>query len=255
MLEKWEFNVERCIAARDKLKSKIYGSKLTEIWKHDFSPSKKIGNCTNICRKHHPTDYKDFFEKYIAYGKENLGKMTIIDRGLSFDELIELAMKFRDLALKKGIDLPLEDYLNCAICHIIIETFDGQKAEREFRDFLEKRGYGIKLLDGVEDSTYGVDIIAVKDGKESGIQVKPISFFTKFPKEDLADDQKNLFDKFVKAKREKGLTTYFVVYKMENGVRKWMVNDKGQWASEKEYFFDEDKQIKDFYKDFKILMK
>ena len=66
---------------------------ISNIWKHNFSPSNKIGNVTNLFVKLDPKNEKDFCDKYFRYAEEHK-VLPISQRGLTYDEFVELVKKY-----------------------------------------------------------------------------------------------------------------------------------------------------------------
>ena len=222
------FNEKECNEAK-----KILGkySPVSDIWRGTFAPSNKIGNCTNLYRLHKPKNCKDFFEKYISYAAANKDK-DVKERGLSFEELMVLAERYKTLAEQNmQISYDLSVYLNDALCHIIVETFNGQNREKVFSDFLEgyNSNYKCSKFDGSIDAKYGVDIKVVWNNgieeKTSAIQIKPLSFF-KSNRSDVNMDRIGLCRKYEEFYREYDIKTYYAIYTTdkETGITKWVKN-------------------------------
>ena len=219
----FKFIEKLCIEAKEKLHK---NSEIGIIWKDNFSYSNKIGNCTNLYRLLRPTSYKDFYFKYIKYASENIEK-KIYDRGLTYGELITLAEEYKSMCESKtNLKYDLEIYFYDALCHIIIETKDGQKNEEDFIRYLESIGYECSNIDGRNDAKFGVDIKLVKDGNDFGfIQVKPISFF-KTNRADTQNDRIKLCEKYEMTKKEYGLDTFYAIYSKKNDRVYWYKNGK-----------------------------
>ncbi len=203
------FDYKKCLEAK-KLLGK--NSTISTIWRNCFAPSNKIGNCTNLYRKLQPKDAEDFCGKYVKYAEQNKN-LPISQRGLTIDELIDLSEKYKELSESKTkLSYDSSIYLNDALCHIIIETWDGQQNERDFISYLEKLGYKCSKFDGSVDAKYGVDIKVERgDGRISAIQIKPISFF-KSNRNDVQNDRINLCLKYETALRDIGIKTYYAIY-------------------------------------------
>lgn len=220
------FNIDEC------LKSKAILGKngvISTIWHDYFAPSNRIGNCTNLYRKLRPNDCNDFYEKYIKYGKEN-ADLSISKRGLSYDELVSLAERYKKTVEEKlKVSYDLSVYFYDALCHIIVETWDGQQNERDFIKFLTNLGYNCSKFDGKIDAEYGVDIKVTRDdGRVSAIQIKPISFF-KSNRSDVQSDRISLCSKYEDAYKNFGFKTYYAIYVKDKatGEIKWVKNGNG----------------------------
>lgn len=220
------FNRKECIKAKNKLgKNSVVGT----IWKDYFAPSNKIGNCTNLYRKLQPSSCEDFYNKYINYALNN-SNLPITKRGLSYNELITLAERYKQLTEEKtNLKYDLETYFYDALCHVIIETWDGQQNERDFILFLKKLGYTCSKFDGKIDTEYGVDIkVTRNDGRVSAIQIKPITFF-KSNRSDVQSDRINLCNKYEKTLKDLGIKTYYAIYSKDKatGNVTWLKNGSG----------------------------
>ena len=220
------FNREECVKAKNILGR---NSSISMIWRNRFAPSNKIGNCTNLYRKLKPLNCEDFYLKYIDYAEKH-SDLPISKRGLSYDELISLCEKYKaDVEEKTNVNYDLSVYFHDALCHIILETWEGQQNERDFAAFLEKLGYSCSTFDGSVDSEYGVDIkVTRSDGRISGIQIKPISFFVS-NRNDVQSDRINLCYKYESALHNFGFKTYYAIYVKDKatGEVKWLKNGDG----------------------------
>lgn len=220
------FDNEEC------LKSKAILGKngiVSTIWHNYFAPSNRIGNCTNLYRKLNPTDCNDFYEKYIKYGEEHM-ELPISKRGLSYDELVSVAERYKKAVEEKtNLSYDLSVYFYDALCHIIVETWDGQQNERDFIKFLTNLGYKCSKFDGKIDAKYGVDIkVTRNDGRVSAIQIKPISFF-KSNRSDVQTDRINLCIKYEEALKNLQFKTYYAIYVKDKatGDITWVKNGNG----------------------------
>ena len=217
------FNIEKCLKAKEELhKYDIVG----KIWRENFSPSNSIGNCTYLYRLLNPENYIDFYKKYIEYADKN-SLLNIWKRGLTEEEIIKLAINYKELVEKNSnINKPFETYLYDAICHIIVETYDGQFQEKEFIEYLKEKGFNCTKFDSNIDTKYGVDIKVTTDvNKVFAIQIKPISFFLS-NRQDVINDRINLCIKYEKALKELNIKTYYAIYdknKKTNEI-KWFKN-------------------------------
>lgn len=220
------FNNDECLKSKALLgKSDV----VSKIWHDFFAPSNRIGNCTNLYRKLRPTDCNDFYEKYIKYGEEHQD-LPISKRGLSYNELLALTEKYKKMVEEKvNLNYNLSVYFYDALCHIILETWDGQSNERDFINFLTKLGYNCSKFDGQIDAEYGVDIkVTRNDGRVSAIQIKPISFF-KSNRSDVQTDRINLCKKYEEAYKKLGFKTYYAIYvkNRDTGEITWVKNGNG----------------------------
>lgn len=222
----FDFDYVKCIEAKA-----ILGKNgvISKIWHDTFAPSNRIGNCTNLYRKHKPVSHRDFYEKYISYATSH-PEERINDRGLSYEELLSLAERYKKTSEERtGVSYDLSTYFYDAVCHIIVETWNGQRLEREFMQFLRMLGYECGKFDGRIDAEYGVDIkVTRSDGRISAIQIKPISFF-KSNRWDVQRDRISLCKKYEAAKENLGIKTYYAVYAKdkETGDVKWIKNGDG----------------------------
>ncbi len=244
----YEFNVDKCIEAKNKFHTI---RKITSIWRNSFAPSNRIGNCTNLYRKLMPKNYEDFYKKYIAYGKEHRYSLSIRERGLSYEELIELSEEYKRMASECGEDYDLSYFFYDALSHIIIETFDGQYYEEEMKKYLtEKCGYICTKLNGKDDGKYGIDIII---NGEKGIQIKPLSFFIS-DRDDVVLDRINACIKYENTLSEKKMETYYAIYNRDkkSGEVTWAKNGKGYAFVIKDLFSYDPNDIEHTFKDIKF---
>lgn len=226
------FSVEKCVESKE-----ILGKNNTAsyVWRTFFSPSNSVGNCTNLYRRHNPSTCDEFFRKYVDYAKEN-HELPIKERGLTEEELVRLAESYKEKSESAGgvSGLSVDTYLYNALCHIIVETWEGQKNERDFRGFLENTlpyGYKCSTVGGSADGKYGIDIIVKReDGKMSAIQIKPISFF-KSRRYDVKCDRVNLCKKYISTISDLSMKTYYAIYSKDKktGEVKWLKNRDGRF--------------------------
>lgn len=220
------FNSDKCLKSKAILGK---NSIISTIWHNYFAPSNKIGNCTNLYRLLEPTDCNDFYEKYVKYGEEH-SYLPISKRGLSYNELVLLAEKYKKTVEDKlNVNYDLSMYFYDALCHIIVETWDGQQNERDFIKFLTNLGYNCSKFDGKIDAEYGVDIKVTRDdGRISAIQIKPISFF-KSNRSDVQADRISLCVKYEEALKKFGFKTYYAIYSKDKttGDITWVKNGSG----------------------------
>lgn len=229
-------NEDECRKAKEILKKRNTN---TIIWRNKFAPSRVIGNCSKLYQIHEPEDYQDFFNKYTLYSSEYKNTKSIAMRGLTEDELNVLAWRYKvecEANGEKEHDVQL--YLNEALCHIIIETFDGKKKERDFKNYLRSKGYTILKDDFFDDTVYGIDIKAVKDNKTTLIQIKPLSFFVA-ERPDTQRDRINLAVKHEMTLEKYGIETMYAIYDSKTGM--WLTNNNKGLAFSIDELFKYDK--------------
>lgn len=179
------------------LKNRI-GKKHNKVWK-SISGRPYVGNCSYLYSVLKPLNYQDFFEKYVNYiNPINEGEKIKRNQfyGRTIDDLIRLAKYYQEQA--NDATFTLEDYFDDIVCHVIIETFDGHKAEKELMTILNKYGFEVEETEGDMDAEYGVDLIVRKNGEfKEFIQVKPISTFVR-TNPSLIEDRVNFYLKQVK---------------------------------------------------------
>lgn len=164
-----------------------------------------IGNNTWLYKTLKPENYQDFFDKYLASAT---GKSLDINKdyhnrwdlkkdahsGRTLEDLISLAKFYKKLC--HHVNYPIEDFFDDLVNHIIIETYDGHRSERELGDIFRSKGCEVEESDGDFDSKFGVDLIVKTKTKAYYIQVKPFSTFSKVkPHEGLRNDRINFFEK------------------------------------------------------------
>ena len=217
-MDKIIFDVNKCREAKEIL-GKIPSAR--KIWGKEFSPSRSIGKCSMLYKILQPTSYEDFYYKYIKYA-ENHHNETIPNRGLTEKEIIELAWRYKNLSEENAdYEQPLYRYADDAICHIIIETYDGMKRERDALAIARSYDPNIQPANYKYDSEYGMDMLSVKNNTLNyGIQIKPISFF-KSKSEDVNTDRKILCEKYIKAQEDLKIKTYYMIYETNNGNISW----------------------------------
>lgn len=164
----------------EELKNRI-GKKNNKVWK-SISGRPYVGSCSYLYAMFKPKSYQDFFDKYISYlDPEHLNKKRLKKGehyGRSIDDLVYLAEYYKKNAVDDSFTL--EEFFDDIVCHVIIETFDGHKAEKELVNVLTEYGFEAEETEGVMDAEFGVDLIVKKDGDiKEYIQVKPISTFVR----------------------------------------------------------------------------
>lgn len=202
---------------------------ISEIWRRDFAPSNKIGNCTNLFRMHNPNNEEDFCNKYFEYAEKNRD-LPISKRGLTYDEFRDLVNEYMSRAnAASGKNYDFDTYYNDVLCHVITETYDGKLNEMQFKAFLENLGYKCSYFDGTIDGKYGVDIKVTRgDNKVSAIQIKPITFF-KSKRSDVYKDRIAMIYKYHNFLKDYGYKTYYAIYEKNKttGEIKWVKNGNG----------------------------
>lgn len=222
-----EFSEKKCRKAKERIRKFEPAMK---VWGKEFSPSRSIGKCTSLYKILQPESYDDFFTKYVKYAEEH-SDYPVQDRGLTEEELIKCSERYKALAEEYcGDKFPVEDYLYDALCHIIVETYDGMDSERVALEYIRGLGINAERASYLYDSDYGIDII-VKDGDRIsyGIQVKPETFLTS-GRGDVKRDRALLVKKREKALSD-GIKTYYMVYKKGAGKKiEWLERGGGKFA-------------------------
>ena len=173
-------------------------AKYNKIYKDNIAPKPYVGDNSKLYSILKPTSYQDFFDKYTTYlptpnyiPKNLKGSQ---EYGRSIEHLQMLAGRYKELVNDDAFTV--EDFFDDIVCHVIIETFDGHKPERELVRILSEKGYEVEETSGVMDSEYGVDLIVSKDGEvKEYIQVKPLSTFLGTKNCSLKNDRSNFFIK------------------------------------------------------------
>ena len=230
------FNEDACRDAKKLLGKNV---RIMKTWNDYFAPAKSIGKCSTLITRHQPTTYEDFFNSYIRYARSHIDQ-PIKDRGLTTDELFKLAENYKRISETNAtFSYDVETYLNDALCHIIVETFDGRKKELDIIRRLKELGFEVEVADDEFDRKYGIDIICKKDGKVvMGIQVKPHTFLTSSRK-DVGEDRVRLYEKYKKAKDELNIETYYAVYdsSAKDEVH-WLINKDGKISFKYDVLFE-----------------
>ena len=179
------------------IKNRI-GKKHNKLWK-TISGRPYVGNCSYLYATLKPTSYQDFFDKYINFISpvnegDKLKKNQFYGRTIA--DLVRLATYYQEQANDENFTL--EEFFDDIVCHVIIETFDGHKAEKELMKVLTDYGFDVEETEGDMDAEYGVDLIVRKNGEfKEFIQVKPISTFVR-TNPSLIEDRSNFFMKQLK---------------------------------------------------------
>lgn len=196
---------------------KLYNiNELTVIWHDKGAPSRKIGKCVESFVSWLSTatnlSYKLFGEYYLSNTK------SLQDIEILAYELEELFKQQQQsfVGLENKI-LNHENIVDLIILHAVIETYNGGFSEQILKMYLNKCGKNVKKANGLLDIRYGIDLIILnKDGKtESGLQVKPISFFLG-KKDDLIKDREKVFKSFEELKINDNFNInrmFFIVWK------------------------------------------
>lgn len=195
------------------------------VWGTEFSPSRSIGKCSYLYKVLQPTSYEDFYEKYIKYAAEHPDE-SIPNRGLTEKELIELGHKYKRLSEENAdYEQPLYMYVYDAICHIIVETYDGMEKERDALRLAKQHDGDVQPATYEYDSDYGMDMLSIKGGKiKYGIQIKPITFF-RSTREDVKKDRRLMCIKHDKALKELDIETFYMIYERTPAGITWKTHE------------------------------
>lgn len=225
-MDKIIFNEHECIKAKSILRTVPVAMK---SWGTEFSPSRSIGKCTYLYKILQPTSYEDFYHKYVSYAEQHFNE-SVPNRGLTEKELIQLGQRYKNMTEKNGnFSQPLSVYVYDAICHIIIETYDGMRKEQEALAIAKRHDKNIRPSDYFHDSNYGMDMLSVKNDKVVyGIQIKPLSFF-KSKRADVYRDRCFMCKKHKKALAELGAETFYMIYETTNGKIQWKTHEDGKF--------------------------
>ena len=239
-MEIFEFDIDECIRCKKILNR---NKKSSSIYKDKCSYSCFIGNCTNLYHKLKPLNYKDFYDKELKYAEEN-HNLPISERGLTYEEFYMLAHKYKVLveeytALKYDISV----YFYSLICHAIVETFVGQKTEGIAMNYISKKGYEVRKVEGKKDAKYGIDIEVIGKEQHFYVQVKPISFFTA-QREHTHEDRISACKKREKVlESPEKLDTYYMIYELnwKTSQIKWVPKKKNKLLFKIDDLFSYDK--------------
>ena len=194
---------------------------LDNIYKRNFAPRNKIGSCSYLYKILKPTSYADFLNKYVNYTN---GDNSATLYGRSLETIIEMSKSFQAKAEKEFKDeknypsMTFMDYYDLLILHIIIETYDGQRAEEYYRELYENKGFNVSIPDENDDAVMGIDFIIHGPEQTHFIQVKPRTFATSVSS--TSRDRQNHFEKekLIKAKYGENSTLEFIFYEKGAGV-------------------------------------
>lgn len=247
------FDEEKCRFAKEHIGR---NGEISKVWMTQFSPKNKIGNCTNLFRKLKPTSPEDFYEKYIKYAEEH-HTLPVKERGLTYEELLLLAGQYCNAGnAHSKVNYEADMYFYDMLCHIILETWEGQRTEREFSRFLEKLDYKCDHFDGEVDATYGLDIrVRRKDGKVSAIQIKPMTFFLS-NRPDVVEHRRLLCKKYERTYEDmNGLKTYYAVYckDKQTGEITWVKNGDGFRFKINELFIYDPRNVEGTFHDKQVI--
>lgn len=194
-------------------------------WKK-FAGRNSIGDCSNLFQRLRPTDYYDFYVKYTKDGEETVSnRKDFLHYGRTEEEIEHVARKYMDAC--GNTSFTFEEFVKNVYMHTIIETFDGQIKEQEVNQLLANMGYTYEKPQGNEDSRFGIDFKVYKNGVlRFVLQVKPISFFKGHYNRSLIEDRIGAFEKETLVKRNLGVQTYYMVYKLDdNGTVEWLTEN------------------------------
>lgn len=199
---------------------------LNILYNIHFKPSKKIGYVSELLKRLGPTTVEEAYEKYIESGN-NERHLPLQERGRTYDELEEMAIKWKEMS---HVDKPLVDFYDALVLHAVVETFDGNGMENIVRDAFIAAGFKTRRTNGKEDAEYGIDVVAEKGDQKFLVQVKPKTFYYPAPDNDtLLDDRKSMWEKEVKGKEAFGqdfIYQYYIYDKPKFGNSGWIINKK-----------------------------
>ena len=152
------------------------------IWKGDdnykgLCRASKTGHGSTLFDKLEPKSYHEFYTKLTQYALENKDTLKVYDRGLTLEELIDVAKEFKsEVEARDTVSFTLEQYMDYISYVNVIQTFNGHINEVMLVKYIQKKGYtDAHKASGELDSRYGVDILYKGDTR--GVQVKAITFF------------------------------------------------------------------------------
>lgn len=183
------------------------------IWKKIAGPF-YVGSCSYLFQEFYkewlgshdeipsPEDFAKYYfshtnpEADVGIYKKNCEKY-----GRSVDDLRILAEEYQKRC--NNYNIPLEDYFDDIVNHVIVETTIGQIREiRLIREY-ESKGFTVEHTNGYWDKDLGVDFIIRKDGViRDYIQCKPLTTFMGNNNVSLVEDRKNFFHKEIAKKQE-----------------------------------------------------
>lgn len=223
-----------------KLKSLGYYNKNKQLFNKKYNSITKkyinrdrIGSCSYLFLKYHPSSYQEFADRYFDdYDYNTFDYRTCTgDRhyGRSVEQLVCIANRYHQEI--NNPDITLEQCFDDLINHIIIETYDGHQAELHISNLLTT--YNVyEINTGIDDldAICGVDLVIRKKGmnKHHYIQVKPNTTFIGDKNISLLEDRVNFF------KKEKKLQDYL---KDNTACIEYMVYDTDVYYSRKIFKF------------------
>ena len=230
------YNLEETLLAKNKLNKH---AEIRNVFRHNFSPTKIIGNRTHLYNILKPKSEEDFFLKEIEYSNchKNLPSLK---RGCTNEEYIEHAKRFKELSEKKSnFNYDVNTYYHLLLCHTITETFIGQHKEQIIIDLFNNNGYKAEKVDSFLDAKYGIDIKLSNDNFSCFLQIKPVSFFiSEYP--DTVNDRNLLTKKRENCLSETNLDTKYLIYDMDkkNNQIVWLLNKENGIMHNFENLFD-----------------
>lgn len=220
------FNEERIKIAFEKLNKYDV---INLVWKGDntvrgLCKASKTGHGSNLFNKLTPESYMDFYEKLINYANNNKNTLSIYDRGLTLEDLYNVANEFKTaVEIKENINFPLIDYVDYIMYVNVIQTFDGHINEVMLVDYINKYWYkDAHRVTGELDSKYGIDILYKNDTR--GIQVKSIRFFYG-DKSSLINDRNNILPLKNEVKLKFGIDMNYAIF--DKSCNKFLVSSNG----------------------------
>lgn len=137
----------------------------------------KTGHGSTLFDKLEPESYYEFYTKLTQYALDNKNKLKVYDRGLTLDELINVAKEFKaEVENNDNVSFSLEQYMDYITYVNVIQTYNGHINEVMLVKYMQNKGYiDAHKASGELDSRYGVDILYKEDTR--GVQVKAITFF------------------------------------------------------------------------------
>ena len=238
-MEIFEFDLDKCDSCKRLLNRKQVAR---TIYKNEFAPSNKIGNCAKLYNILEPSDCYDFYAKELEYAEKN-HHLDIRDRGLTYEEFYNLSEQYKKRFEEETcIRYDLSVYFYSLVCHAIVETYFGQKKERELINYIKGLGYDCSKVESRKDTRYGLDLKVHTDEEDFYIQVKPISFFLASAK-DTEQDRDKCCEKRQEILDSEGLETYYAIYdtNQKQNKTRWYLNKHGKILFKNEDLFGEKK--------------
>jgi hypothetical protein len=213
--------------------------KYNRAWKL-YAGKKYVGSCSFLFRKYNPRTNEEFFSDYFKDGITG-DPLEKIERGRTMDELWDIAEKYKQRAFDLEINnedkdivssIPLENFVDDCIVHIVMETLVGQTREREMKEALESWGYEVVYGDEDEDYKMNIDLIAKKNGIiKNLIQVKPNTTFISngwASHQSIVEDRARFFEKHKEGNiRYGGIPYDYYIYHSRNELRE--MENNGLW--------------------------